>query len=573
CLERAAEAAHLAGDADQAVALLDERLAAAEDHVALPGEPAVADPGPTGLQTALLHARMAEYLVAAGRGAEAARAFDRASALLPPEGADHEWAEVLGGRAAALWTAGDHAGARETAQRALGPARRCGAAAVQARALATLGFSLAYLEDPAAGEEALQESLAVAERAGDPAEIGRAYRGLAELLSGPLNEPERGVALARTGAARVRELGLARSAGAGLLAVAANGLFRLGRWDDAEAAVAEGWQLGPSGAEALELRLARARLTTLRGHFDAAEDDLEALLALSTGTLGGRYRIPALTLCAGVAMWRFRPDLALDHVAAGLDVVEQGSDDVYLVAPLVWHGARARAELTRLGVRRPDDGIAARLHRHAADLAARAATAVPAVREVLHAYLRMCAAEDGRAEDRSDPVAWQRCVADWTAVGQPHPTAYAHLRHGEALLARRANSAAAGEALREAARITSRLGVTPLLAEIRELAERARVRLDDVLPGSTGAAAEPSGAGPSPRPADGPDELDALTAREVEVLVELAGGLTNREIAGRLFISEKTVGVHVSRIYTKIGVHSRVQASAVLLRARPERRR
>ena len=63
--------------------------------------------------------------------------------------------------------------------------------------------------------------------------------------------------------------------------------------------------------------------------------------------------------------------------------------------------------------------------------------------------------------------------------------------------------------------------------------------------------------------------LDTLTARELEVLVELAAGLTNRQIAGRLFISEKTVGVHVSRIFAKIGVHSRVQASALLHRARP----
>jgi DNA-binding NarL/FixJ family response regulator len=54
------------------------------------------------------------------------------------------------------------------------------------------------------------------------------------------------------------------------------------------------------------------------------------------------------------------------------------------------------------------------------------------------------------------------------------------------------------------------------------------------------------------------------------VLTELASGHTNREIAQRLFISEKTVGVHISRIYAKLDVHSRVQASAVLMRARPQ---
>jgi DNA-binding NarL/FixJ family response regulator len=66
-----------------------------------------------------------------------------------------------------------------------------------------------------------------------------------------------------------------------------------------------------------------------------------------------------------------------------------------------------------------------------------------------------------------------------------------------------------------------------------------------------------------------PGPLADLTAREVEVLAELAKGLTNKEIGRRLYISEKTVGVHVGRIFTKMGVHSRVQASAVLQRSRP----
>ena len=52
------------------------------------------------------------------------------------------------------------------------------------------------------------------------------------------------------------------------------------------------------------------------------------------------------------------------------------------------------------------------------------------------------------------------------------------------------------------------------------------------------------------------------------MLIELAAGLTNREIGQRLFISEKTVGIHVGRIFAKLGVHTRVQASAVLTRSR-----
>ena len=55
---------------------------------------------------------------------------------------------------------------------------------------------------------------------------------------------------------------------------------------------------------------------------------------------------------------------------------------------------------------------------------------------------------------------------------------------------------------------------------------------------------------------------DGLTQRELEVLVLLARGKTNRVIAQELFISEKTVASHVSHIFTKLGVTSRSAATA-----------
>ena len=64
------------------------------------------------------------------------------------------------------------------------------------------------------------------------------------------------------------------------------------------------------------------------------------------------------------------------------------------------------------------------------------------------------------------------------------------------------------------------------------------------------------------RPRVEPDDDGAgLTTRETEVLRLLADGLTNREIAARLFISQKTVGAHMAHIYAKLGVHSRVEAA------------
>jgi DNA-binding NarL/FixJ family response regulator len=84
-----------------------------------------------------------------------------------------------------------------------------------------------------------------------------------------------------------------------------------------------------------------------------------------------------------------------------------------------------------------------------------------------------------------------------------------------------------------------------------------------LLAAASGAAAPPGGTSATPGPASATrplDPPDGLTQREVEILSLIAQGLTNGEIAERLFLSNHTIKTHINRIFAKTGSRDRVAA-------------
>lgn len=147
-----------------------------------------------------------------------------------------------------------------------------------------------------------------------------------------------------------------------------------------------------------------------------------------------------------------------------------------------------------------------------------------------------------------------RAVERWDWLGRLHAAARARVSLGVALLAAsRGHTAQRAEAdaiLMAATEIFSRFGAAHDLAEIEDIRRRAGLLAQARRRQSLAAARAPYG---------------DLTPREREVLLLLAGGHTNREIAEALFITEGTTELHVSRILSKLGCATRAQAAAYAL--------
>jgi DNA-binding CsgD family transcriptional regulator len=215
--------------------------------------------------------------------------------------------------------------------------------------------------------------------------------------------------------------------------------------------------------------------------------------------------------------------------------------------------ARACADLAASG-RAVDDAAETATVLHAADELESTLTRCvedpfnqPAVPVSARANALTWSAELTRLRGASDPGAWGQAAAAWDDLGTPHRVAYALLRQAEALLVTPRRRRQAAAVLRRAAVLADEHAL--LQSDIAALAARARISLSD-------------SAAPRRRDARNTTAF-GLTAREIDVLHLLGDGRTNAEIAATLFISPRTVGVHVGSILRKLHASSRVQAGAI----------
>ena len=107
--------------------------------------------------------------------------------------------------------------------------------------------------------------------------------------------------------------------------------------------------------------------------------------------------------------------------------------------------------------------------------------------------------------------------------------------------------------------------VRPLLVDLAGKVRRHSSRAAQLLATLTGhqAAGDTQPVGAADLPVPQLQEVDALTHRELQILALVAAGLSNREMANKLFLSEATIKTHMRNISAKLGVHSRTQAIAL----------
>lgn len=544
-LREAADEADLGGSKDRAVGLVREaiELARSIDDVTLEG---------------ILHDRLGYLLWRIGDPVAGLAAHEVAAALVPAEPPTQARARVLAGLGGAYFSLGRYADARTTCEEAILCAEAVGARQDEARARNMLGSSLVALGELEAGLRELELSREIAAVVGPPETLIGAHYNLA------LNLAESGrveAALAEAMSARVAAAaaGLEHRYGLDLAALVADSLLRLGRWDEADAVLAEGFRLDRTGEGSVFLAMVRGRLHALRGELAAAERNFERVRG--SGALDADVAAYLARGRAERALAAGRPGEALE-LAEELNAHLAGSDEPF-ARPVYVLGLRGLADLAASSDRSHGGDVDERLAGAAVRLAALVSGGAHIATEPAQAWRALAHAERRRFGGTDTGAEWRAAAALFEALSDPYHVAYARLREAEAELRAHGVRAAAAAPLLAASAIARRLGAEPLRRDVDALARRARVDLA-ASSGTDDAPAPSRGVSPaaSPQGRGGP----ILSARELEVLRLVADGRSNGQIAERLFISRKTASVHVSHILDKLGVGNRVEAAMVAAR-------
>ncbi|WP_170308969.1 helix-turn-helix transcriptional regulator [Pseudonocardia hierapolitana] len=549
----AAWGASSTGDPDRGIALGRRALELAEER----GDPAL---------TARIGQRYALRLLdLPGREQEALATARRALALLEREPPSSELAWIHTTLARVLTRIDHFAEAVSEAETALAVAEHLPPGpdsdldAAKADALVSLAVCAEYGGDPERARQLLGEAKSLARPSGNLTVELRAYYSLGISLLDEGRLAEAGAEFA-AGEERAASTGTTWSAyGLNLRVAHVIARFMRGEWDAAEAAAEIA---GESVSAVVATRLAAAGLLTAvgRGRFGPVQRRLAELrdstpvdeqVILLMGQAG-----------AEAALWQGRPDEAARRVREAIAGLEIGS-----YTELTPHlgrimlgalGAAAHVEMAAAGLQPVEEATAeaGEMVRIAEQAAVRGLPRAGTLGPEGTAWLQRARAELTRLTGPPDPAVWRE-VAD--AFGYetggtgpcsgPAPVgyrqAYALLRHAEAVLASGGSRPPVEPDLRAAYATATAFGAAPLADALRRLAERAGVQLE-------------AGA-PSPAPAG----ADPLTPRERSVLALVAEGGTNRQVGAELFISEKTVSVHLSRVMAKLGASSRTEAVSI----------